>query len=272
MPLVLTQNDATVEGHDYRDVLGVSYEYPTRYRSLIRSGERFVYYRGRRTSVGPDQPQAYFGAGIIGTITPAPNGRLRCSIEDYRPFSEPLPFRHGEDYYEKRAAGRGSQTGLHFRQGARALTEAEYSAIIRDAGDTTDGTISDEDYPGYASARTAAAVEAVSVALAVEEAGRRFRGAEVQPMPHANPGYDILIGLDGDVRYIEVKGTLGQRARFFMSEGERRFSEANGDRYSLWVYCEVDLDARTGRLVERSGELSRTDVLLAPHQWRGEIP
>ena len=43
MPLVLTQNEATESGHAYADVLGESYEYPTRYRNRIREGERFVY-------------------------------------------------------------------------------------------------------------------------------------------------------------------------------------------------------------------------------------
>jgi hypothetical protein len=248
----------------------VSYEYPTRYRNLIRAGERFVYYRGRRTSAGPNQPQAYLGVGIIGAISPAPDRRLRCAIEDYRPFAEPLPFRHADEYYETRAAGRGSQTGLYFRQGARMLTEAEYSTIVRAARFVNETPI-DEDSPAYANARTAAALEAVSVALAVNEAQRRFPGADVQPMPHSNPGFDILINLPSGARYVEVKGTLGARSRFFMSEGERQFSEANADRYSLWVYCDVDLETETGRLVERDGALSGSDVALIPHQWRGEV-
>jgi hypothetical protein len=271
MPLVLTQNDATVEGHSYHDVFGVSYEYPTRYRNLIRTGERFVYYRGRRTTAGPVQTQAYLGVGIIGAIRAAPDGRLECDIEDFRQFSDPLPFRHGDDYYEMAAAGRGSRTGLYFRQGVRTLSEDEYSAIVRAAGAVTVDEHEANDN-GYADPSMAAVIEEVSVALAVGEAHRRFPGAEVQEMPHANPGYDIRVRLSGVDRYIEVKGTRGRRARFFISEGEREFSEANGDHYSLWVYCDLDVQARTGRLVERQGALSETDASLAPHQWRGELP
>ena len=37
MPVVLTQNEATVEGHSYNDVFGVLYEYPTRYQDLVRN-------------------------------------------------------------------------------------------------------------------------------------------------------------------------------------------------------------------------------------------
>jgi hypothetical protein len=44
LPLVLTQNEATESGHQYADELGVAYEYPTRYRNAIRTGEPFVYY------------------------------------------------------------------------------------------------------------------------------------------------------------------------------------------------------------------------------------
>lgn len=49
MPLVFTQNAATASGHSYADELGVAYEYPTRYRTLVHPGEPFVYYACRRS-------------------------------------------------------------------------------------------------------------------------------------------------------------------------------------------------------------------------------
>lgn len=48
MPLVFAQNEVSLSEIDYADDLGKSYEYPSRYRKLIQTGERFVYYRGRR--------------------------------------------------------------------------------------------------------------------------------------------------------------------------------------------------------------------------------
>ena len=65
MPLVLTQNELTESGHDYADRLGVEYEYPTRYRNLVRTGERFVYYRGRKRAAGGTPRRSGFHARRI---------------------------------------------------------------------------------------------------------------------------------------------------------------------------------------------------------------
>ena len=49
MPLILTSNEVIVsDDYDWEDVTGVQYHYPNGYRNLIKSGERFVYYRGVR--------------------------------------------------------------------------------------------------------------------------------------------------------------------------------------------------------------------------------
>jgi putative restriction endonuclease len=124
MPIVLTQNEITESGHDYGDVLGVSYEYPRRYRDLIRTGERFVYYRGRRTKHGPNRPQVYLGSGVIGTISPSgTSGLLVCLIENYRPFTSPVPFKAWNGYLESAANAYGSKAGLDFRSGVRWISE-----------------------------------------------------------------------------------------------------------------------------------------------------
>lgn len=46
-PLVLVSNRQTASGHRYADRTGVSYEFPTAYRNMIRPGSPFVYYRSR---------------------------------------------------------------------------------------------------------------------------------------------------------------------------------------------------------------------------------
>jgi hypothetical protein len=59
-PLVLVSNRQPASGHSYADRTGVSYELPTRYRSLIQPGCPFVHYRSRE---GTHQPH-YLGVGI----------------------------------------------------------------------------------------------------------------------------------------------------------------------------------------------------------------
>lgn len=61
MPLVLAENEATESGISCHDRTGVSYQFPKMYRRLIQPGERFVYYKGRKTLDGRRTPKVYFG-------------------------------------------------------------------------------------------------------------------------------------------------------------------------------------------------------------------
>ena len=135
MPLVLTQNEVTESGHAYADILGVQYEYPTRYARLIRPGVGFVYYRGRRRASGAIGPQQYIGVGVIGRVRAgAAKGRLICSIAAYRPFVRPVYFKQKGRYLESGAADFGSQAGLYLRQGVRAISSEEFDEILSAAG------------------------------------------------------------------------------------------------------------------------------------------
>ena len=139
MPIVLTQNEVTESGHDYGDVLGVSYEYPPRYRDLIRTGERFVYDPGRRTRQGSNRPQVYLGSGVIGAISPSrTSGLLVCLIENYPPFTPPVPFKAGDGYLESAANAYGSKAGLYFRTGVRWISEREYLRVVKSAAGSSD--------------------------------------------------------------------------------------------------------------------------------------
>lgn len=82
MPLILTQNEVNLSEIEYADVLGETFEYPSRYRSKILPGEQFIYYRGRRRADGTHGRQAYLGTGLIGEVTQF-GERLRCTITDY---------------------------------------------------------------------------------------------------------------------------------------------------------------------------------------------
>lgn len=130
MPLALTQNEETESGHDYNDVLGVRYEYPTMYRHLVEPGVEFVYYRGRKKKGGGTQPQVYLGAGKVGVVQPSSHtGRLVCLVEDYQPFQAPVPFKIDGKYLEAAAQPLGPRAGLYFRRGVRSIEGDIYRRI-----------------------------------------------------------------------------------------------------------------------------------------------
>src|SRR4051812_15161292 len=108
MPLVFAENEATESGIAYDDRTGISYQYPSRYRRLIQPGERFVYYRGRRSKAGTRIPQVYFGCGVVGNIAPdgGDGGRLVCEVLDYKPFAHPISFKNPQGKYFENGADR----------------------------------------------------------------------------------------------------------------------------------------------------------------------
>jgi hypothetical protein len=266
--LVFASNRTTSSGHKYADIEGVQYEYPTRYRTQIQTGRRFVYYR---SGEGPDDP-FYFGVGIVGEIRPSPEaGRLICDILDYRPFENPLPFKDGIGGYLEPA---GSRKG-YYQPGVRTIPDSVFDGILAAAAlapppISPPAPRARQPRPSrqYASPEHARRVEELSVRLVRAALADRYGGADVREMPHSNPGYDIEVGLvEAIERFIEVKGTVAQYVDFFVSEGERAFSVEQADRYTLAVVHSIDLDEATGTIVWFDGEIdSRFE--LKPTQWR----
>jgi hypothetical protein len=259
----------------------VFYEYPTRYAAKIQTGTAFVYYRGRRTTTGPPLRPAYLGIGIVGRIQPSGEGRLRCTVADYRPFPEPVDFKHGDLYREPRANA-ATAVGFFFQVGVRDIDDQAYAAIVSAGlgdGDQSarspapDDLADDGDPRGrrYPDSGLAQEVDAVAMTLAVDHARELFPSADVVAMPHNNPGFDVLIrDSHGPATHIEVKGTVSRTPRFFLSEGERLFSERHAHAYELWVFHSIDLVSHTGILRRRPGSLiDAVDVTLAPVQWAG---
>ena len=120
MALVLTQNEKSAADVVYADQLGVSYEYPARYRSLIQPGEHFVYYRGKRRADGATQVPHYFGTGVIGEVT-GEDGMYRCAIGDYQPFENVVPFKK----LKKEPSPPGQKTATQLTELALKLAVAE---------------------------------------------------------------------------------------------------------------------------------------------------
>jgi hypothetical protein len=275
VPLVLTQNESTESGHSYADELGVEYEYPTRYRNRIRTGEPFTYYRGRRRADGSLQPQAYLGAGVIGEIRPSSTPRrLICAIEDFVAFNTPLPFKADGDYLEPLGKVPASDAGLYFREGVRTISDDTFTRILAaaDAKDPTAGLRRQEAGVPWASPEVARLVDEIAMELAVDLVKNIHPHGQVRRMPHNNPGYDIRMdAADQPTRYVEVKGTTRALPHFFMSEGERLFSHDHADSYSLIIVCAVDVAERTGTLVVREGAVGGDDLQLRTVTWEGAL-
>lgn len=109
--LILVENEVT-EGHRYdhwEDKTGIKYHYPNIYKNKIIPGIKFIYYRGTRRNNGYGDPE-YFGSGTIGNVyldptTDTSESKAKwnwyCDIIDYEPFTEPVYFKHNDDYIEK---------------------------------------------------------------------------------------------------------------------------------------------------------------------------
>jgi hypothetical protein len=269
MPLVLAENENTESGIRYADHTGVSYQFPPMYRRLVLPGERFVYYRGRRSKTGTRIPQVYFGTGIIGSVVadPSDSSRLVCEVLDFQPFVEPVPFKLGKHGYLESG---GSRKG-YFQRGVRRITEAEFALIVARASSEPTLGFEREDIDatrGYAGAETARLVDDFAMERALEQMKVRFPYQTIARMPRNNPGFDILVGAEPSHTYVEVKGTQRSAPLFFITEGERRFSLENGDRYLFLSVFQINLETRVHRTFWHQGPIEE-DFVLKPVQWAG---
>ena len=271
-PIVLVSNLHTASGHSYADQTGISYEFPVRYGGLIMPGSPFVYYRSRE---GQQQPH-YFGAGVIGPVRPSQSDptRLECEILDYRPFERAIAFRDKDGAHLEASGGRRG----YYQPGVRRITEAEFAGILNLASAAAPeavvvaGSVPPTEAK-FGTSEAARKVEEYAVSCVRELLEHRFRGATVRVMPRNNPGYDIRVTApDGSLlRYAEVKGTALPSPVFFISEGERRFSERESRRYTLFVAHTVNLAARTHVMTEHDGEVTMAGASLKPVTWSGRL-
>ena len=281
MPLVFAENEATASGISYNDRTGISYQYPGRYRRIVQSGERFVYYRGRRTRDGRTLPQVYFGSGVVGDTIRDPNQPhlFTCEILDYCAFPVPVPFKNTrQEYLETGADRRG-----YFQPGVRVISEQDFRRIIEgaqlseisaDEFGGAPGTEADRATASYASLATTRAIEDFAVRVALDEVRRRYPNATVELQPRNNPGFDILVRSESFVErfYVEVKGTMRRCPQFFVTEGELQFSRRHADHYRLIIVYGIHLEPSTYRLLWHEGPISiESGFRLNPVQWTCEV-
>ena len=94
-----------------------------------------------------------------------------------------------------------------------------------------------------------------------------FPTAAIREQPRNNPGYDVLI-TGAPISFVEVKGTTSSEVAFFMSDGERCFSEKHSDQYRLYVVFGIDLVHGTHRVFCHSGPVDLALFDIVPVQYR----
>ncbi|WP_156781140.1 hypothetical protein [Mycobacterium gordonae] len=267
MRLVLTQNEVSLSDIEYGDVLGKVYEYPSRYRTLIQPGERFVYYRGRRRADGSSQTPSYLGYGTIGVITHI-GDRLRCTIEDYQAFKKPLPFKDGDRYREPEANHRKA-IGFYFQVGVRSIDQNSFDEIVSAGlGDAPRkmvalkrATTTSAQPKPEKKVRDDQAYE-LALTLAKQEAKSEWPSAKVFQAPSGQYFSLIVKQQNGDSHHIAVKATDASEPRVRLTEGEISYADAHAKTYSLWVFYAVDLEAGIATLIKRKGRITEDDIDL----------
>jgi len=274
MPLVFAENEETESGITYEDRTGIAYQYPPMYQRLICPGERFVYYKGRRTRGGGRAPQVYFGTGIVGEVRsdPAQTNRLVCDVLDFIPFLQPVPFKdRGGDYLETGAGRRG-----YFQRGVREVSENDFQKIIRAAQGPALGAngekvaldrLKRENDISPTSRDGEAAASEFAIKIAVREIEHRYPGRRIQVQPRINPGFSILIPAPPQVLYVGVKGTDRNIPHIRMSEGELRFARLYASSFSLVIVWNIVRASGGCDVFWHEGELSERRFNLRPVEW-----
>lgn len=154
--------------------------------------------------------------------------------------------------------------------------EPTLAVPVEDGGDLEepepDISTDEVDELGYASTEELQQVDDLAMSLALAEAARRWPEATVERMPHNNPGYDIEVRHQGgDIRYVEVKGTRADEPCFFITAGELAHSHRHPDRYSIWIFHDMDLNAGTATLTPHDGPVTEEHFELEPVQYVGRF-
>jgi len=132
MPLVFVTSKATQQGQMYNDQTGILYTFPKKmYRNLVKTGERFVYYRSgeypNQTKVNKGRKPEYFGFGLVGYVIEDENNdkNLVCQIIGYNSFSIAVPFKDENDQYLEDVTSKP-----YFRNGVRQISDLVFKRIL----------------------------------------------------------------------------------------------------------------------------------------------
>lgn len=316
-PIVLVENEATVGGRydDWKDVTGERYHFPNRYKNKMVPGRPFVYYRGTRRLEGRRGTPEYFGFGAIGEVWRDPdvsveshkrNWKWFCEIEDYEPFSNPVPAKIDGEYLERIAS---NQWGVAVRElphdaferilelggigrggrpdegvvpempsiddvGPSMVSGDESLMVIRPRGQARSPTSHGRRQSRHSKAIGDRAEEVIFKYLREGLSSEERRTLRWVASEGETPGWDIEYkDRDGQLIAIEVKGTKGSTFANVEFTGNE-WDAAKGMRDCYWIYLVADCLEREPRIqaikdpvgLEQSGQLSVT-----PLSWRIEL-
>jgi hypothetical protein len=259
MPIVLTTNDVIVNpDHAWQDETGVRYHYPNMYKNKIQPGVEFIYYRGVNRTDGKRGAAEYFGRGRIGAVSPDPAtaGASRpswfCAIEDYEPFTPPVPAKVSGVFYEDIPINM-------WRSGVRSLDAETYARILEAAGKTaaaiapaatgalevdnliiakTQTTGGQSNSGGYRRSKRAKEIGDWAEQTVVDFLEKHGGCAEIvhRAAQGETPGWDIdYRDAAGVLHRVEVKGTVGGAfTTLDLTANELRAAEQHGDAY--WIF------------------------------------
>lgn len=269
MPVVLTTNEVVANpDHRWDDVEGVQYHYPNGYKNKIKTGDQFIYYRGVNRASGRREQAEYFGHGTIGKIWQDPKTRESsrpswyCAIEDYIPFSPPVPAKPNGTYYEDIPANM-------WRNGVRSLDHEVFDRIIAAAGQELDsdgldikrtsspaGAVESNDLivppkkqtdatrAGGAGGRRSKISKKVgdwAELAALDFIAKQLKATSIvhRAAQNETPGWDIDYEDASGVQRVEVKGTVA--AAFVtvdLTANELHAAEQHGETY--WLFLVVN--------------------------------
>jgi hypothetical protein len=201
-------------------------------------------------------------------VITATGDRLRCTIEDYRGFKKPLPFKDGDQYREPEANHRKA-VGFYFQVGVRSIDQKSFDEIVaaglgeaprkmvalKRATTTSAQHKSEKKVPGDPAYELA-------LALAKLEAKSEWPSAKIFQAPSGQYFSLIVKQQNGDSHHIAVKATDASEPRVRLTDGEISYADAHAKTYSLWVFYAVDLKAGIATLIKRKGRITEDDIDL----------
>ena len=269
MPLVLVQNEVTADpAHNWDDVEGVHYHYPSKYRNKISTGEQFVYYVGVHRADGRRRPHGeYFGTGTIGEIweDPSKERSWYCSIENYERFTSSVPAKINGESIE---IGPSNM----WRDGVRKISQDTLDRILDLSGRNPPTSAPKEvphsvnfidsnvivpkgkRRPGASETQAqkhlkrrshrAKAIGDLGEALAIQYISERVSGATDivhREAQNERPGWDIDYSVDGSLNRVEVKSTTSAAfSNVTLTANEMAAAKKFGERYSLMLIASCE--------------------------------
>lgn len=295
MPIVLVQNEvvADPEAHNWADVEGVQYHYPSKYQRFIQPGVEFVYYRGVHRVDGKRRPHGeYFGQGEIGSIWRDPENARRwyAEIVNYAPFAAAVPAKVDGENRERIAPNM-------WRDGVRELSADLYAEIVEEGLHSgaiqgqkaeveitvpvqTDALIiaTPPDPSSMGRAENAKEVGDWAEAAVLEWLKRSLpptsqivhRAAEGE-----KPGWDIdYVDENGNTVCVEVKGTRGASFdQVLLTANELSAAQHHRDNYSLVLVARCMTSRPTMQvIVDPASKLSSGEWTAEPLSYRVRFP